>query len=383
MASEEMVSGRLEALAAAGMLRRIPADGAGCRAVADFSTNDYLGLGADAGLQDRFMEREENRREPFTSSASRLLASRQAAYTSLENTLDALYPGRRSLLFNSGYHANTGLVGTLTGLFNRPLILADKLVHASIIDGILLSRADFRRFPHNDFDRLEKMLSRALAATDRPDGVIIIAESVYSMDGDRADIDRLAEIKRRYSGHGTEVMLYIDEAHAAGVEGPAGLGLVAASKLPGAVDVTVGTFGKALASSGAFALMSPAMREWAVNSARSFIFSTSLPPIVARWSEYMLREAAGADTARARLHDYAHLLDPADGRYIYPAITGSAESAVALSRRLLDEEAIKVLPIRTPTVPVGTERLRVSLSAASDRADIERLIHFLNLNLPR
>lgn len=383
MASEEIARGCLEALAAAEMLRRIPADGNPAGATADFSTNDYLGLGADAGLQERFMEREENRREPFTSSASRLLASRQAAYTSLEKRIDSLYEGRRSLLFNSGYHANTGLVAALTGLFKSPLILADKLVHASIIDGILLSRADFRRFPHNDFDRLEKMLARALEGGSRPDGVIIIAESVYSMDGDRADIDRLADIKRRYSGRGTEVMLYIDEAHAAGVEGRAGLGLVAASRAPEEVDITVVTLGKALASSGAFALMSPAMREWAVNSSRSFIFSTSLPPIVARWSEYMLIEAAGADTARARLHDYARRLDPADGRYIYPAITGSAESAVALSRRLLDEEGIKVLPIRTPTVPAGTERLRISLSAASERADVERLRHFLDINLPR
>lgn len=371
---------RLDTLAAASMLRQIPQDG--CHGtVADFSTNDYLGLAADPMLQERFMADGTNRRVPFTSSASRLLASRQSAYSSLEQTLDSCYPDRRSLLFNSGYHANTGMLPALTALFSNPLILADKLVHASIIDGIMLSKANYRRFAHNDFDRLEKMLERALGADTRPDGVIIVAESVYSMDGDRADIDRLADIKRRYSGRGTEIMLYIDEAHAVGVEGPAGLGLVEASRVPHEIDVTVGTFGKALASAGAFALMEPDLRTWMLNRARSFIFSTSLPPIVARWSEYMFAEATGADSARQRLRRYAALLDPAQKRYIYPAITGSAESAITLSRRLLDELAIKVLPIRTPTVPPGTERLRISLSAAMNPQEIERLRNFLDSNL--
>ena len=371
---------RLDTLAAASMLRQIPQDG--CNGtVADFSTNDYLGLAADPMLQERFMADGTNRRVPFTSSASRLLASRQSAYSSLEHTLDTYYPDRRSLLFNSGYHANTGLLPALTALFANPLILADKLVHASIIDGIMLSKANYRRFAHNDFDRLEKMLERALGADSRPDGVIIVAESVYSMDGDRADIDRLADIKRRYSGRGTEIMLYIDEAHAVGVEGPAGLGLVEASRVPHEIDVTVGTFGKALASAGAFALMEPDLRTWILNRERSFIFSTSLPPIVARWSEYMFTEATGADSARERLRRYAALLDPAQKRYIYPAITGSAESAITLSRRLLDELAIKVLPIRTPTVPPGTERLRISLSAAMNPQEIERLRNFLDSNL--
>lgn len=386
------LNARLEAMEAATMLRRIPADSRD-PGIIDLSTNDYLGLAARTDLQERFLADADNRRSPFTSSASRLLASRQADYAALEALLDSVCPcfqargtehtenGKRSLLFNSGYHANTGLVGTLTKLFNRPLILADKLVHASIIDGIILSRADFRRFPHNDFDRLEAMLRRTASSTDRPDGVVIIVESVYSMDGDRADIDRLIDLKRRYSRPDMEVMLYVDEAHAFGVEGPSGLGLVAASCDPAAVDVTVGTFGKALASSGAFAWMRPELREWAVNSARSFIFSTSIPPITARYTRFMTETMLGMDTERERLRRLCAILDPADRRYIYPAITGSASRAVELSKRLLGELGMKVLPIRTPTVPAGTERLRISLSAALDETHIRTLRTFLDINL--
>ena len=367
---------------AATMLRRIPDDSRDTATV-DLTTNDYLGLAARADLQENFLADADNRRSPFTSSASRLLASHQADYSALESLLDSLGAphGLRSLLFNSGYHANSGLVGAITRLFSRPLILADKLVHASIIDGIILSRTDFRRFPHNDFDRLEAMLQRTASTPERPDGVIIIVESVYSMDGDRADIDRLIDLKRRYSRADMEVMLYVDEAHAFGVEGPSGLGLVAASCEPAAVDVTVGTFGKALASSGAFAWMSPELREWAVNSARSFIFSTSMPPVTARYTRYMVETMLGMDSERGKLRRLCAILDPADCRYIYPAITGSACRAVELSHRLRDELGIKVLPIRTPTVPPGTERLRISLNATVDGDSLRSLRSFLDKNL--
>ncbi|MDE6588409.1 MAG: aminotransferase class I/II-fold pyridoxal phosphate-dependent enzyme [Paramuribaculum sp.] len=376
------LTARLAAMEAATMLRRIPDDSRDTATV-DLTTNDYLGLAARADLQENFLADADNRRSPFTSSASRLLASHQADYAALESLLDSLGAphGLRSLLFNSGYHANSGLVGAITRLFSRPLILADKLVHASIIDGIILSRTDFRRFPHNDFDRLEAMLQRTASTPERPDGVIIIVESVYSMDGDRADIDRFIDLKRRYSRADMEVMLYVDEAHAFGVEGPSGLGLVAASCEPAAVDVTVGTFGKALASSGAFAWMSPELREWAVNSARSFIFSTSMPPVTARYTRYMVETMLGMDSERGKLRRLCAILDPADCRYIYPAITGSACRAVELSHRLRDELGIKVLPIRTPTVPPGTERLRISLNATVDGDSLRSLRSFLDKNL--
>lgn len=348
------IDARLRELGQSGNRRNIPADWSASAAV-DFSSNDYLGLAARADLQEEFMADAANRTSPLTSSASRLLASRQADHHALETFLSSLY-GRRVLMMGSGYHANTGMIPALAK-GGKTLILADKLVHASIIDGIMLSKADFARFPHNDFDRLERLLQRK--AGDYPDGVLVIVESVYSMDGDRADIDRLIDIRRRYPS----VTLYVDEAHAVGVEGPAGLGLVAASKSPAEVDVVVGTFGKALASAGAFVAASPSIIDWAVNSARSLIFSTALPPLVSRWSLFMFRRMLEMDSERRHLRELAAILS-ADNRHIYPHIVGDADAVVALSARLLDDYGLKVLPIRTPTVPPGTERLRISLSAA-------------------
>lgn len=348
-----------------GNLRRLPDGDSDTSSVVDLSSNDYLGLAADPSIQADFMDDPQRRAVAMTSSASRLLAGRQSEYRSLELLLGELY-GREALLFNSGYHANTGLVSALAD--KGTLILADRLVHASIIDGIRLSGADFSRFPHNDFDRLEALVARRGNAYER---ILVIVESVYSMDGDRADIDRLTDLRRRYPS----VMLYVDEAHAFGVEGPAGLGLVAGSMRPAEVDVIVGTFGKAAASAGAFAAVHPTIREYLVNRARSLIFSTALPPISAAWTEYLLRRhiLPGDDRREALsklsllLNERLRAIDPeataAVPSHIQPYITGSADAAVALSRRLL-ERGFKVLPIRTPTVPPGTERLRISLAAS-------------------
>lgn len=363
----------LDRLHAEGNFRSIPAElpGEG-RAVTDLSSNDYLGLAADPVHQARFFGDANRRAIPMTSSASRLLSGRQREYKSLENLLGELY-GRPALLFNSGYHANTGMIQALAD--PKTLIVADKLVHASIIDGITLSKAPFTRFRHNDLGHLEKILAKEAAHHDR---MLIIVESVYSMDGDRADIDCLTEIKRRYPS----AMLYVDEAHAFGVEGPGGLGLCRASSRFDDVDIVVGTFGKACASAGAFAVLSPILRDYLINRTRSFIFSTSLPPMTVAWTQYMIETFLTMDDERRhlrllgeRLRSYIQPLSPGfpiTASHIQPLVVGSAEKAVGLSHRLL-EEGFKVLPIRTPTVPPGTERLRISLSAAIDTATIDRL----------
>ena len=214
--------------------------------VVDFSTNDYIGIAGDGELRERFFADPAARNLPMSSSASRLLASRQIDYFNLETFLRLLYKKYRgedtaALMFNSGYHANTGLIGSLAA--DDTYIIADRLVHASIIDGIVLSRAPFARFRHNDYDHLEQLIERHKGERGR---ILVAVESVYSMDGDSADIDRLIDIRRRYP----QVMLYVDEAHAFGVCGPRGLGLVAASQAPGEVDVVIGTFGKAAGSMG-------------------------------------------------------------------------------------------------------------------------------------
>lgn len=346
--------------------------------VTDYSTNDYMGLAQDSTLQDKFFADPISATVPMTSSAARLLAPRQIEYTNLEVFLSLLYRKYRgtdtaALLFNSGYHANTGLISAIAA--KDTVIFADRLVHASIIDGIVLSRAPFHRFRHNDFDHLEQLL-RTKGADARH--ALVIVESVYSMDGDRADISRLIELKRTYPN----VMLYVDEAHAFGVLGPKGLGLGAGSTAPAEIDITVGTFGKAAASIGAFAITGRDMHDFFVNTSRSFIFSTALPPLQAAWTRFTVGNLIQKDNRREHLANLGVQLKEVLGKYsdhpveashIQPLIIGDPHKAVELSRQLLSRYGIKALPIRKPTVPAGTERLRFSLSSAMLPRDIEAL----------
>lgn len=337
--------------------------------VIDLTSNDYLGLALRNDLKEKFIEANGALKlTELTSSASRLLASCQEEYQRFEALLSDIY-GREAIVFNSGYHANTGIIQAIAD--KRTLIVADKLVHASIIDGIRLSGARFTRFPHNDFDRLERIVS---TAPDDIDRIIVIVESVYSMDGDRADIDRLIDLRRG----DPRVLLYVDEAHGVGVEGPGGLGLAASSKAPAEVDIVIGTLGKALASSGAFAICDDVVKQFLVNKARSLIFSTALPPVCVAWSRFIFGKMTGMDTERAILRRHARQLaeaiSAATGRqgvvsHIQPLIIGDAAATLERSAALL-QQGVKVLPIRTPTVPPGSERLRFSLSASLTDADI-------------
>lgn len=354
----------LDELSASGNLRAIPGDTPA--GLVDLSSNDYLGLAVRDDLRDAFLDECGGRLPLMTSSASRLLAGSQSSYDRFESLLRDLY-GAPALTFNSGYHANTGLVSSLAD--RSTLIVADRLVHASIIDGIKLSGAPFVRFRHNDYDHLEKIL--ADKGRDYSD-ILIIAESVYSMDGDRADIGRLVDIKRSTPG----ALLYIDEAHAVGVEGRHGLGMVEDAGLVGDVDVIVGTLGKALASVGAYAVVSPLIRRFVVNKARSLIFSTALPPANMLWSAFIMERVPSMTAERDRLRSLgrrlAAILRLDRSSHIAPLVVGNPRDAVALSARLADE-GFKVLPIRVPTVPPGTDRLRFSLSAALDLHALDRL----------
>lgn len=336
-----------------GNMRVIPADGV-ADGEYDLSSNDYLGLAADVQLRDDFLKSLTARTFLPASSASRLLATNQAACASLEKLLQNLY-GRPALLFNSGYHANTGMIAALGG--RTTLFVADKLVHASIIDGLTLSGSDFRRFRHNDLAHLANIVSQHGSAYDR---VVVVAESVYSMDGDSPDMEALTQVKSLHPN----LLLYVDEAHAVGVCGHRGLGLSQGYDL----DIVVGTFGKALASVGAFAVMSADMRHFMVNRCRSLIFSTMLPPVVTAWSELTLRRSLEMDAERTRLRTLAAQMQAITNwphaSHIQAVIVGDPQRTVQLSDRLRREAHIKALPIRTPTVPPGTDRLRLSLSAA-------------------
>lgn len=354
----------LQALRAAGNFRSIPQHAPHNDAMVDLSTNDYLGLSLHPELQTEFFSDEANRAIAFSSSAARFLASNQQEHQLLEEFLSALYDGRPTLLFNSGYHANTGLVSALASE-SGTLIVADKLVHASIIDGITLSHAPFKRFLHNDFNRLERILAQEHNNYAR---ILVVVESIYSMDGDSTNLDALVALKRRYAN----VILYVDEAHALGVLGRQGLGMCHDHPAFSEIDVVMGTFGKAVASSGAFCVTTDTLRDYAVNRARSFIFSTAIPPINSAWTRFIFDKITRMDARRERLATIAQTLQSAlddmqlstdsTPSHIRPVIAGSSDRAIAMSRQLL-ERGFKVLPIRTPTVPPGTERLRISLNA--------------------
>lgn len=353
-------------LAASGNLRLIPDDATTSGSI-DFSSNDYLGIATRADLRQEFFSAHNPRDLLMSASASRLLARTQTAFDDFEKSLRDAY-GRSALIFNSGYHANTGLVSALAT--KDYTILADKLVHASIIDGIKLSGVPFERFRHNDMQHLA-LLADKISRQGRK--LLIIVESVYSMDGDQAPLHEIAEIKRKHEG----ALLYVDEAHAVGVEGPGGLGLVMAMGGQAAdVDVIVGTLGKALGSTGAFAIMDDTLRSWAINRARSFIFSTALPPVTVEWSKFVFEKSLGMDSERSHLKALGNALGRTlrngSNSHIQPYMLGNPHAAVEMSKALASD-GFDVLPIRTPTVPPGTDRLRLSLSAALSIDDVEAL----------
>lgn len=365
MSASDIYSQRLRELSAEGRLRSIPTLREGS---VDLRSNDYLGLGErSAEFRTEFRRRFPD--AAMSASASRLLSRHQGVEADYESLLASLY-GREALLFNSGYHANTGCVSALS--LPGTLIVADKLMHASFIDGLAIGRSRFSRFRHNDLDHLRRVIEKEGQGYDR---IIVAVESVYSMDGDRAPLDGLVELRRS----DPRIMLYVDEAHAFGVEGERGLGCCEAAGIVGDTDIIIVTLGKAAGSQGAFTLTSPDLKEYLLNTARSFIFSTALPPASVAWSMLMTEKILGMDEERKHLHRlsarFAQRMREATGvgtgsdTQIQPLPVGDARRAVALSQKLADA-GFDALAIRRPTVPPGGERIRFSLNA---RLDAERL----------
>lgn len=362
---EEILNG----LSAEGRLRTIPV---GMESgLIDFSSNDYLGLSQRRDLAERFVgERNDFK---FSSAASRLLASSQHEYRRLEDWLSEAY-GKSVLLYNSGYHANVGAVSALAS--SDTLVISDRLVHASIIDGIVLSKAPFRRFRHNDMEQLRRIVAENIDAYKQ---LLVVTESIFSMDGDEVPLADLVAIKRDFPS----VLLYVDEAHAIGVRGGRGLGVGEERGLLEDIDVLVGTFGKACGSMGAFVATSEAIRDYLVNSSRSFIFSTAIAPVNVEWTLFMMQTIEKMSVERECLKSlgvaFRSGLECITGEknvsstQIVPWIIGDSVRAVELSKRLR-ERGFLALPIRKPTVPAGTERIRFSLSAAMSRGDVDNLL---------
>ncbi len=354
------ISSILQNLASENRLRSIPSgDEAG---LIDLSSNDYLSLGTRySEFLPEFLDRFPD--ASFSSSASRLLSMKQRYHLMLEEYLASLY-GKEILLFNSGYHANTGAVGALASLPST-LFICDKLCHASIIDGTLMARAEVKRFPHNDCNTLETILRKN---QEKYRHFVVVVESIYSMDGDAAPLLQLVDLRRKYPG----IILYVDEAHAFGVKGERGLGLAEELGIIDSIDVLIGTFGKAAASMGAFAAVSEEMKSLFVNTSRSFIFSTALPPVNIAWTHLMVEKITGMKRERQHLanlsEDFSQRISQLTGEptgsssQIIPFMTGDAARALSIAEKAREAGFI-ALPIRRPTVPPGGERIRFSLGA--------------------
>ncbi len=343
----------------------------------DFSSNDYLGLADHPAL----IEGAKKAMEKWGAGAraSRLMSGDLEIHHRLESAIAALKGKEAGLLFGSGYLANTGIIPALCG--RNDVIYSDRLNHASIVDGVLLSRARFYRFRHNDLNHLEDLLKSHRSRYRR---AMIVVESVYSMDGDLALVSELLELRGRYGA-----ILMIDEAHATGVFGAKGEGIISQTGAE-SVDVILGTFGKALGGYGAFVAVSNRMRQFLLNRARTFIFSTALPPAVIGanlaavklldeepWRRNRVCELASE--LRRALREDLGLNTPSESQ-IVPVMVGDSQSALSLAESLRDA-GFFVKAIRPPTVPEGTARIRLSVTANHSLKDVRQLLEALSNGL--
>ncbi|MDX1670820.1 MAG: 8-amino-7-oxononanoate synthase [Balneolaceae bacterium] len=339
------------------------------RKLVDFSSNDYLGLARHAALAERAKAYADQ--YGTGSTASRLISGSFDIHLSLEEKLAEFFGSESVLLFNSGFQANSTIIETLTG--RHSLVLADRLSHNSLIQGSLLSRGTFRRFDHNDMGHLQSMLERA--REENHDRILIVTESLFSMNGDRVDIPKITELANHY-----EALLFVDDAHAVGVWGEDGKGL--AHGVDG-IDLVLGTFGKAFGAFGSFVACSNKMKEYLVNFCSGFIYTTALPPPVIGAVDAALELMPGLKPERVALRHKIHGVRSAltelgyrtieADSQIVPILTGDENETLALSEHL-EKHGLLAVAIRPPTVPEDSSRIRLTLTSAHTAEHIERLL---------
>ena len=335
----------------------------------NLSSNDYLGIAEDRKILKKFLKIADF---SMGAASSRLLTGSSYVYAKLECLLSALYRKDRALIFNSGYHANTGIMSAL--LSKKDVVFCDKLNHASILDGIKLSEAKMFRYKHLDYNHLEELLQK-----NRNDyeTAIIVTESLFSMDGDIADLNKLIELKNKYNA-----ILVVDEAHAFGVYGNRGLGLAEEQNCIEDIDLIVGTFGKAIGSMGAFCTGHEVLINYLINKCRPLIFSTAIPEINIAFSYYVITEVIPnlkkerkeliKTSAKLRESLVSYGLKTTGSSHIVPVILGENQTAVNVSKELINN-GYYLLPVRYPTVAPNSARIRISLRADISCEDIESI----------
>ena len=343
------------------------------RELISFCSNDYLGLASDPALIEAASTGA--RTWGVGSGASHLVSGHLLPHEALEQQLAAFTGFPKALLLSTGFMANLAIVPAIVG--RGDAVFADKLNHASLIDAVQLSRADSQRYPHGDLAALERMLGASTAKRK-----LILTDAVFSMDGDLAPLPELLELAERF-----DAWLVIDDAHGFGVLGPQGRGALAHFALPHAERIIyMGTLGKAAGASGAFVAGSATVVEWLLQRARTYIFTTGSSPIIACALLASLDLIEHGDERRAHLQGLTtQLRDGLDNTRwqlvpsptaIQPIIIGGNHEALRVANALF-ERGLWVPAIRPPTVPKGTARLRVSLTAAHTNEQVERLVHAL------
>ncbi len=373
MSLDSVLAAKLRQLEAADLRRVLGAAEDPPSGLRNFASNDYLGLSRHPALIEAAQRATAER--GVGAGASRLITGTDRAVLALEETLAAWKDKEAALVFGSGYAAALGTIPALVG--RGDTVILDKLAHASLIDAARLSGATVRVFPHNRVEKLEALLEKLSTSAERR---LVVTESIFSMDGDAAPLRAIVEAKER---HGA--WLLVDEAHATGLYGATGAGLLAELGLSARVEIVMATLSKALGGVGGMIAGSRVLIDWLVNRARSFIYSTALPPgsiAAARAAVELVRGAEGA-ALRARLREnialyraglpgeWREALAPVAGA-IQPLRCGEAGAALRLARALR-EAGFFIPAIRYPTVPRGAARLRVTLSAAHGAKEIEAL----------
>ncbi|EAI5622314.1 aminotransferase class I/II-fold pyridoxal phosphate-dependent enzyme [Campylobacter upsaliensis] len=333
--------------------------------------NDYLALATNSALKKEFLESVREEDLYFSSSSSRSLSGNFEIYEKLENTLKNKLQ-KEVLLFNSGYQLNSSCIAALASV-PHTLFLADRLIHASMIDG--LRGANFLRFRHNDMEHLQILLEKNHA---KYENIIILSEALFSMDGDLAKLQELVGLKKKYKN----VLLYIDEAHSVGCFG-GGFGLVKELELE--VDFLIFTFGKALASMGACMITSKQFKDFFINKARVLIYSTALPPINVAFSLFIFEKIASFEKQRIKLKALsehfkkilrAKELEFLGDYYIISLILKENQKALEVALKL-EENGIFAPAIKTPTVPKNSARIRFSLHANLSERELDKIAELL------